>query len=57
MTHGIDPTLLQLLVCPLTKQTLEYDAQRQELISRSAGLVFPIRNNVPILLIHEARSL
>lgn len=57
MTSSVDPKLLTLLVCPLTKTTLEYDAHAQELISRAAGLAFPIRNGVPILLVKEARSL
>lgn len=57
MTSSVDPKLLALLVCPLTKTTLEYDAHAQELISRAAGLAFPIRNGVPILLVKEARSL
>lgn len=53
----VDPKLLEILVCPVTKTTLEYDAQRQELISKAAGLAFPIRNGVPILLLQEARTL
>jgi uncharacterized protein YbaR (Trm112 family) len=53
----IDPKLLELLVCPLTKTTLEYDAQRQELISRSAKLAFPIRDGIPIMLPDEARQI
>ncbi len=51
----IDPKLLELLVCPLTRARLEYDAAKQELISRSAKLAFPIRDGVPIMLIDEAR--
>lgn len=54
---GIDPKLLEILVCPLTKQALEYDREAQELISRAAGLAFPIRDGVPILLVDEARRL
>ena len=57
MTHDVDPKLLELLVCPLTKSSLDYDAQKQELISRAANLAFPIRNGVPILLPDEARKL
>jgi len=57
MTHVVDPKLLEILVCPLTKTSLDYDAQKQELISRSAGLAFPIRNGIPILLLDEARKL
>jgi uncharacterized protein len=53
----IDPRLLEILVCPLTKATLEYDAHRQELISRAAGLAYPIRDGIPIMLADEARRL
>ncbi len=53
----IDPRLLEILVCPLTKSTLEYDAARQELISRAAGLAYPIRDGIPIMLPDEARRL
>lgn len=56
-TTQIDPRLLELLVCPLTKQTLEYDAGAQELISRSAKLAYPIRDGIPIMLVEEARAL
>ncbi len=52
-----DPKLLEILVCPLTKTTLEYDADRQELISRAAKLAYPIRDGVPIMLPDEARPL
>lgn len=52
-----DPKLLDILVCPLTKTPLEYDAARQELISRQAGLAFPIRDGMPIMLVEEARKL
>ncbi|WP_029077287.1 Trm112 family protein [Kaistia adipata] len=51
----IDSRLLELLVCPLTKTTLEYDAERQELISHAARLAYPIRDGIPILLPDEAR--
>jgi uncharacterized protein YbaR (Trm112 family) len=54
---GIDPKLLELLVCPLTKAPLEYDAEAQELISRQAGLAYPIRDGIPIMLPDEARPL
>ena len=54
---GIDPKLLEILVCPLTKTSLEYDAKRQELISRAAGLAYPIRDGIPIMLPEEARKL
>jgi len=53
----VDPRLLEILVCPLTKTTLEYDAARQELISRSARLAFPIRDGIPIMLPDEARRI
>lgn len=53
----VDRKLLELLVCPLTKATLEYDAQAHELISRSAKLAYPIRNGIPIMLPEEARKL
>ncbi|KQP30901.1 hypothetical protein ASF49_13120 [Methylobacterium sp. Leaf104] len=53
----VDPKLLELLVCPLTKDTLEYDAGRQELVSRSARLAYPIRDGIPIMLPEEARAL
>ncbi len=51
----IDRKLLELLVCPVTKTTLEYDAENQELISRAAKLAYPIRNGIPIMLAEEAR--
>ena len=53
----LDPKLLEILVCPLTKTTLDYDAERQELISRAAGLAYPIRDGIPIMLPEEARKL
>jgi len=53
----IDPKLLELLVCPVTKATLDYDAARQELISRAAKLAYPIRDGIPIMLPEEARQL
>jgi uncharacterized protein YbaR (Trm112 family) len=53
----VDPKLLDILVCPLSKTPLIYDKNANELISKSAGLAFPIRNGVPILLIDEARHL
>jgi len=57
-THpGVDPKLLEILVCPVTRGPLEYDAAAGELISRQAGLTFPIRDGIPILLIDEARPL
>jgi uncharacterized protein YbaR (Trm112 family) len=56
-TSCIDPRLLEILVCPLTKTTLEYDAGKQELISRVAKLAYPIRDGIPIMLPEEARPL
>lgn len=53
----LDPRLLEILVCPLSKGPLEYDAAAQELISRQAGLAYPIRDGVPIMLPDEARVL
>jgi uncharacterized protein YbaR (Trm112 family) len=53
----LDPKLLEMLVCPLTKTSLDYDAERQELISRAAGLAYPIRDGIPIMLPEEARKL
>ncbi len=56
-SNEIDPKLLEILVCPLTKGPLDYDRQAQELVSRKAGLAFPIRDGIPIMLVDEARSL
>ena len=53
----VDPRLLEILVCPLTKGPLEYDRAAGELISRTAGLAFPIRDGIPIMLPDEARKL
>ena len=55
--HTVDPKLLEILVCPLTKGPLECDADKQELISRSAKLAYPIRDGIPIMLPEEARKL
>jgi uncharacterized protein len=52
-----DPRLLEILVCPVTKTRLEYDAERQELISRVAHLAYPIRDGIPIMLPEEAREI
>jgi len=52
-----DPKLLEVLVCPLTRTLLRYDSERQELVSRIAGLAYPIRDGIPIMLVSEARSL
>ena len=55
--ESVDPKLLEILVCPLTKCPLEYDAENQELISRAAKLAYPIRDGIPIMLPEEARRL
>jgi len=52
-----DPKLLEILICPVSRTTLIYDRDKQELISRAAGLAYPIRNGVPIMLPDEARPL
>ncbi|RAI03342.1 hypothetical protein DLJ53_02150 [Acuticoccus sediminis] len=54
--HKIDPKLLELLVCPVTKSTLRYDAAANELISDQAKLAYPIRDGIPIMIPDEARS-
>jgi hypothetical protein len=53
----VDPRLLEILVCPVTHGTLEYDREKAELISRSARLAYPIRDGVPVMLPEEAREL
>ena len=53
----VDPRLLEILICPLTKQPLRYDRARNELISDAAGLAYPIRDGIPIMLPEEARPL
>lgn len=55
--NAVDPKLLEILVCPLTKAVLKYDAEKQELISEKAGLAYPIRDGIPIMLPEEARKL
>jgi len=55
--NTVDPKLLEILVCPLTRGQLEFDSTRQELISRSAKLAYPIRDGIPIMLPEEARKL
>lgn len=57
MSYAVDPKLLDILVCPLTKGLLRYDAEKQELISDQAGLAYPIRDGIPIMLPDEARAL
>ena len=54
---SVDPKLLEILVCPVTKGQLEFDATKQELISRSAKLAYPIRDGIPIMLPEEARKI
>jgi len=56
-TKEIDPRLLEILVCPLTKSELKYDKKAQELISKAAGLAYPIRDGIPIMLPEDARKL
>lgn len=56
-TPRVDPRLLEILVCPVTKTTLHYDAARQELVSEAAGLAYPIRDGIPVMLPEEARPL
>ena len=53
----VDPKLLEILVCPVTKAPLTYDRERQELVSKKAGLAYPIREGIPIMLPEEARVL
>ena len=53
----MDPRLLELLVCPVTKGPLDFDRERQELLSRSARLAYPVRDGIPVLLEEEARTL
>jgi uncharacterized protein YbaR (Trm112 family) len=55
-SEEVHPRLLELLVCPLTKSPLRYDRARQELISEQAGLAYPIRDGIPIMLVEEARK-
>ncbi len=55
--NRVDPKLLEILVCPVTKQPLEYNSDKQELVSPAAKLAYPIRDGIPIMLMEEARSL
>lgn len=57
MATQIDPKLLEILVCPLTRGPLSYDRERQELVSRLARLAYPVREGIPIMLAEEARKL
>ena len=54
---GVDPKLLEILVCPLTKGPLTLDAERNELVSKQANLAYPIRDGIPIMLVDEARQI
>ncbi len=54
---AFDPKMLEALVCPMTQATLSYDAEKQELISKSGNVAFPIRNGIPVMLMDEARQL
>jgi uncharacterized protein YbaR (Trm112 family) len=56
-TRQVDPKLLEILVCPVTKGLLVYDREKQELVSKQAGLAYPIRDGIPIMLRDEAREL
>lgn len=56
-TREADPKLIEMLVCPVTKTRLEYDREKQELISRTARLAYPIRDGIPIMLADDAREL
>ena len=57
MTKEIDPKLLEILVCPITKETLIWDKDNQELISKKAGLAYKVRDGIPIMLVDEARKI
>lgn len=57
MSDALDPWLLSILVCPVTRTPLRYDVERRELVSDEAGLAYPIRDGVPVLLVEEARRL
>ena len=54
---AFDPKMLEAMVCPMTQATLEYDAAKQELVSKAGKLAFPIRNGIPVMLVDEAREL
>jgi len=56
-TVEFDRRMLEALICPRSQQTLQYDSEKQELISKSAGLAYPIRNGIPVMLVDEARPL
>lgn len=52
-----DPRLLESLVCPLTKTALQYDAQKQELVSTAAGIAYPVRDGIPVMLVDQAQKI
>lgn len=56
-TKAVNPELLKILVCPVTRTALKYDHNAQELISEAAGVAYPVRQGVPVMLIEEARTL
>jgi len=56
-TTDFDPKMLEALVCPMTQATLEYDIEKQELVSKNGKMAFPIRNGIPVMLVDEARRL
>ncbi|BDX01106.1 Trm112 family protein [Maricaulis maris] len=56
-TREVDPKLLEILVCPVTRETLHYDREARELISKGAGLAYPVRDGIPIMLPEEARQI
>ena len=55
--NQFDPKMLEALVCPVTRSTLSYDREKQELVSKAAGLAFPIRGGIPVMLVDEAREI
>lgn len=55
--HRVDPDLLNILVCPMTRTALVHDPEAQELISKAAGLAYPIRDGIPVMLVEEARKI
>ncbi len=57
LAHDVDPRLLEVLICPVTRGPLDYDRDRGELVSRGARLAYPVRDGVPIMLVEEARAL
>lgn len=54
---ALDPKLLEILICPITRTQLRYDAEAEELVSEAAGLAYPVRDGVPVMLVEEARRL